>query len=113
MNKAEVLRAIIGGELDDARDDIIEAVKARDRQLRDQKVAFASITMTPGTKVRVNGNISPKALVGLTGEVVSKTSTRADIKLDDMTPGRTFSLRRYVRDGVLNGVPLSVLEVVS
>jgi hypothetical protein len=55
---------------------LLAAVRARHEYLNRQRGLRNQVAMTPGTRVRVSGNIRPKYLLGLTGTVSGKPSNR-------------------------------------
>jgi hypothetical protein len=110
MNRADVVAAIITGQLDEDRDAIVDAIRARDAILRKQKQAVAVATLKLGQQVAITGEIRPKALMGITGTLISLRASRVDIQLDELNARLAG---RYVRaDRVLRGIPASVVEAV-
>lgn len=60
-----IVTAILNGAADDNLDAIVDAVRTR----RTVVSQITAATLKPGDKVRIVGNISPKYLLGLVGEV--------------------------------------------
>lgn len=110
LSKVDVLTAILDGSMDDHRDAIVDAIKARDRQLRAQKQAMAAATLTVGTKVSIV-DITPKALVGIEGTIAALRGARADLKVDDLNA--RLAGPRFALGGVVRGIPVTCLKVAS
>lgn len=94
---------------------VYAVAKTRSKLLRSARAA----TVTHGQRVRVTG-ISPKALVGLTGEVSYLNGTHGTVLLsEDSTrilrstrtkyAARTLTVDRYA----LTGVPLTCMEPID
>lgn len=83
-NTTTLLTEIIGGDHDDHLDRLYEAVRERQKLLRDQAGRTNKLILTPGTKVRLK-DITPKYLVGTEGTVVAdkrKRRGKARISVD-------------------------------
>jgi len=76
-----VLIQIASGECDDILDDVFSALRDRERVLRAIRASQSLSQLSIGDEVRLNGNASPKYLVGTPGKVVRINSTRVVIKL--------------------------------
>lgn len=91
---------------------IIQAVKDRRRTLRDAVAA----SVTEGATVTLDG-LSPKALNGLVGDVVTIRGKRADVLLTEKsTDGLRWTRTRFyvdpdVKRHLLAGVPTSCCKV--
>lgn len=109
MNKIEVITAILSGELDADRDAIVDAIKTRDRQLRENKREVLKASLIIGQKVRVEG-IRPKQLEGIEGTVKAIRGLRVDIDVDAFNA--TKAGPRFAYGNVIRGLPVSSLEVV-
>lgn len=102
----EMLRAIVTGELDDDLDQLSDTIHSRRRLLEEAKRLQNIASLTPGTAVRIVGNIRPKAMVGLVGTVVSTDGKHIRI---DVHP-RCAHLVPYRYPKTNLGVPANCLE---
>jgi hypothetical protein len=86
-----------------------EYINERFKAIRAEKLAATKALLTVGQMVGTSG-LRPKALNGLTGEVVNIKQTRADVKITSHVP---FSASRYINldTNVLKGVPISCLTL--
>lgn len=82
-----VLDAIFNGEVDDYFDEIITAIRDRQRAMRHSMANFNKVQLTPGTRVVLKG-LSPKYLNGLHGAVTGKECTRPRDLNVQLDPGQ-------------------------
>jgi aspartokinase-like uncharacterized kinase len=100
----------IAGSADDAEIDlIVEAVQQRRKLLR----AIVASRVTVGMATRID-NISPKYLVGMTGEVVEISGKYAKVRLDKRSTstlrvrgGRRFYVPNDTDSYLMSGIPTS------
>jgi len=71
----DVLRIIASGEVDEQIDAIGDAIRRRKHYLQGLRAAENQATLTPGTRVMLCGNLSPKYLLGEEG-IVSPDPTK-------------------------------------
>lgn len=111
MTLQDTIAFIVSEANESALDQITSALTERRKALRSVRAAAVAV----GAPVRI-GEISPKYLSGLTGEVVSTEGRFARILLDeDSTVNLRFATKRTTRFTVpwetdryeLGGVPLS------
>lgn len=69
MTLTEIVTAITSGEADQNITAVFDALKARQRYLRQQQSLANVAELTTGTKVRITNGISPQYLIGVTGMV--------------------------------------------
>lgn len=79
---------IINGNVDDALEDIAEAVSMRRKTLRDRQKQIALLKFSQGDKVRTKDNLSPKKISNRTATIIEKKRTRFVIDIDDITTGK-------------------------
>lgn len=117
MDTASVIGQILNHADEDDLARIIDAVRSRQRTLRQLRAA----AVEKGATVTLDG-LSPKALNGLHGTVETIRKDRADVRLDadstrQLAWGRTkfaSSARAAGDDGyLLNGVPLGCCAAAS
>jgi hypothetical protein len=104
----DVLGALIRGDLDAHLEQVDVVLRARRRHLRELKGQEA-LTLAPGTRVRIVGNISPRYLAGVTGTVrrVEARGAKGLVRID-VDPG--CGTGRYPRADL--GVPASCVEAL-
>jgi hypothetical protein len=90
MNTTEAIAAI--GNMNSTEiKSVFDAANARSKQLRAQRAAENSATMTPGTRV-VTANLRPKYLSGLHATVIAgETRRRGDILINIDESDRYFA----------------------
>jgi len=97
MNALDIIKAIRAGDLDEDISLVTEALTARQ--------AARALSVRPGEKVRFNGNIKPKYLVGVLASVVKVNSKTVTCRIDD--PATAGRFQGDVR------VPVSLIEPVT
>lgn len=119
MIPANVLAFIVNDADSDDVDRIIEAIRTRQRTLRDQRAAIVQ----KGQDVTLD-HLSPKALNGLKGTVEGIHGKAAAVRLDEESTAQlAWSRTKYgpaarraedAHEGyLLNGVPLGCCQVAS
>jgi hypothetical protein len=121
MSLTTTLQFIASDATSEDIDRVIAAVNARSKVLRAERAAHAAATLVVGSEVTL-ARLSPKALNGLTGEIVDFSGERVDVHLDTASTevlayGRTRfagSAHASLRSGtgyIVRGVPVSAVEV--
>lgn len=116
LTAAEIITAIMSGDVDDQLDNILAAYRTRSRMKFDIQAAVAMTEVKIGSRVELI-NIRPKTLIGLVGEVVAdpyariRRGRRANsfaVKLDNPP-----MFDRHVVNGVVTGIPASCVKLVA
>lgn len=103
MDAAQVINAILSGELDDSRSQISEALNARTKQVREMRTILNKAEFTAGTRVVTKG-LRPQYLNGKRGTVLADTARRGKDIMVEFDANQ--SMGRY---GYRIGVPASAL----
>jgi hypothetical protein len=106
MTETSIFTDLANGVYDTQLEALSSAIRARRKYLSAQKGLANKAELTPGDKVAITGNISPKYLIGVTGTVSLRPARRAGDVQVDIDEEFHSRVRRY---GTSVGVPASCL----
>jgi hypothetical protein len=106
MAGISIFTDLASGKYDAQLEALSAAIRARRKYLSVQKGLASKAELSPGDKVAITGNISPKYLIGVTGTVSRFPARRAGDVQVDIDEAYHQRVSRY---GTSVGVPASCL----